>query len=77
MVIDNEHEGPRVSTNAARTLHDFCEWQRKFNTPDDSDPNHYDLAILMTRRDLCGDTCDTLGKTLIADLPFEITFSQT
>ncbi|XP_039254069.2 A disintegrin and metalloproteinase with thrombospondin motifs 4-like [Styela clava] len=50
-----------VSTNAAKTLRDFCNWQSRHNTPDDDDPNHFDLAVLLTRKDLCGDTCDTLG----------------
>ena len=63
MVVD-ENEGPRVSTNAAHTLRDFCYWQKQFNVDADSDPEHYDLAILLTKVDLCGDTCDTLGEQL-------------
>ena len=51
-----------MSSNAAQTLRNFCNWQKEFNVPDDSDPEHYDLAILLTKKDLCGDTCDTLGK---------------
>ena len=63
MIIEDEREGPRISTNAAHTLRDFCSWQKQFNVPDDLDPEHFDLAILLTKVDLCGDTCDTLGKS--------------
>ncbi|CAK8693253.1 unnamed protein product [Clavelina lepadiformis] len=61
MIIEDGEAGPPVSTNAAHTLHDFCHWQKRHNTPDDSDPEHHDLAILLTKTDLCGDSCDTLG----------------
>lgn len=28
-------------------------WQRLENPKDDSDPNHHDVAILITRKDIC------------------------
>lgn len=62
MILDDDNEGPKISSNAAHTLRTFCAWQKRYNTKDDSDPTHYDLAILLTKKDLCGDTCDTLGK---------------
>ncbi|XP_004675376.1 PREDICTED: A disintegrin and metalloproteinase with thrombospondin motifs 1 [Condylura cristata] len=62
LVIYEEQKGPEVTSNAALTLRNFCNWQRQHNTPSDRDPQHYDTAILFTRQDLCGaHTCDTLG----------------
>ncbi|ERE74029.1 A disintegrin and metalloproteinase with thrombospondin motif 4 [Cricetulus griseus] len=62
VILGSGQEGPQVGPSAAQTLRSFCTWQRGLNTPEDSDPNHFDTAILFTRQDLCGvSTCDTLG----------------
>ncbi|XP_066516201.1 A disintegrin and metalloproteinase with thrombospondin motifs 1 [Hoplias malabaricus] len=62
LVVYNEEHGPQVSTNAALTLRNFCQWQRQHNPPSDRHPEHYDTAVLFTRQDLCGaHSCDTLG----------------
>uniref|UniRef100_H2ZNU0 Peptidase M12B domain-containing protein n=1 Tax=Ciona savignyi TaxID=51511 RepID=H2ZNU0_CIOSA len=68
VILDEEANGPRITQNAHHTLHDFCSWQKRYNTPDDSDPQHYDLAILLTRTDLCGDTCATLGMAEVGTM---------
>ncbi|XP_062982800.1 A disintegrin and metalloproteinase with thrombospondin motifs 1 [Elgaria multicarinata webbii] len=62
MVIYDEQKGPDVSSNAALTLRNFCNWQKQHNPPSDGHAEHYDTAILFTRQDLCGaKSCDTLG----------------
>ncbi|XP_030209304.1 A disintegrin and metalloproteinase with thrombospondin motifs 1 [Gadus morhua] len=62
LVVYEEERGPRVSSNAALTLRDFCQWQRQHNPASDRHPEHYDTAVLFTRTDLCGaHSCDTLG----------------
>eukprot|EP00062_Callorhinchus_milii_P017808 gi/632970604/ref/XP_007901744.1/ PREDICTED: A disintegrin and metalloproteinase with thrombospondin motifs 1 [Callorhinchus milii] len=62
LVIYEGEKGPQVTSNAALTLRDFCSWQKQHNPASDRDPDHYDTAILFTRKDLCGaQTCDTLG----------------
>nr|XP_015217022.1 PREDICTED: A disintegrin and metalloproteinase with thrombospondin motifs 1 [Lepisosteus oculatus] len=62
LVAQDEGSGPEVSTNAALTLRNFCQWQRQHNPTSDRHPEHYDTAVLFTRKDLCGaHTCDTLG----------------
>ncbi|XP_061483861.1 A disintegrin and metalloproteinase with thrombospondin motifs 1 [Rhineura floridana] len=62
MAIYDEQKGPDVSSNAALTLRNFCNWQKQHNPPSDRHAEHYDTAILFTRQDLCGaKTCDTLG----------------
>ncbi|KAI5098766.1 A disintegrin and metalloproteinase with thrombospondin motifs 15-like [Silurus meridionalis] len=62
LVIHEPEEGPKVSSNAALTLRNFCTWQRKLNKMNDKHPEYWDTAILFTKQDLCGaTTCDTLG----------------
>ncbi|KAI7800636.1 A disintegrin and metalloproteinase with thrombospondin motifs 15 [Triplophysa rosa] len=62
MVINEAEKGPKVSSNAALTLRNFCTWQKKLNKVNDKHPEYWDTAILFTKQDLCGaTTCDTLG----------------
>uniref|UniRef100_H3DAM1 ADAM metallopeptidase with thrombospondin type 1 motif 1 n=1 Tax=Tetraodon nigroviridis TaxID=99883 RepID=H3DAM1_TETNG len=62
LVVYEEEHGPQVSSNAAMTLRNFCQWQRQHNPASDRHPEHYDTAVLFTRTDLCGaHSCDTLG----------------
>lgn len=62
VILGSGQEGPQVGPSAAQTLRSFCAWQRGLNTLEDSDPDHFDTAVLFTRQDLCGvSTCDTLG----------------
>ncbi|XP_005999975.1 A disintegrin and metalloproteinase with thrombospondin motifs 15 [Latimeria chalumnae] len=62
MVIGEDDKGPKVSSNAALTLRNFCTWQKRFNKVSDKHPEYWDTAILFTKQDLCGSTtCDTLG----------------
>lgn len=44
-----EQDGPRVTSNSAESLKDFCTWQYVTNPTDDNDPDHYDTAVLLTR----------------------------
>lgn len=53
-----------VTVNADHTLRSFCKWQKKLNPSNDSDPYHHDVAILVTRKDICARQdypCNTLG----------------
>lgn len=43
----------QVTTNADYTLASFCRWQHQLNPNDDNDPHHHDVAILVTRQDIC------------------------
>ncbi|XP_026564825.1 A disintegrin and metalloproteinase with thrombospondin motifs 15 isoform X2 [Pseudonaja textilis] len=62
MVIGQDDKGPKVTSNAALTLRNFCVWQKKWNKGSDKHPEYWDTAILFTKQDLCGaTTCDTLG----------------
>ncbi|XP_003977069.2 A disintegrin and metalloproteinase with thrombospondin motifs 15 [Takifugu rubripes] len=62
MVLGGADKGPKVSSNAALTLRNFCSWQKKLNKHSDKHPDYWDTAVLFTKQDLCGaTTCDTLG----------------
>lgn len=50
LVVYDEQHGPEVSSNAALTLRNFCQWQRQHNPPSDHNPEHYDTAVLFTRQ---------------------------
>lgn len=53
LVVYEEESGPQVSSNAALTLRNFCQWQRQHNPPSDRHPEHYDTAVLFTRTVCC------------------------
>ncbi|RWS30159.1 disintegrin and metalloproteinase with thrombospondin motifs gon-1-like protein [Leptotrombidium deliense] len=60
--VMREEEG-LINASASKKLRHFCKWQNMHNTDDDGHPSHHDVAILLTREDLCRmpSTCDTLG----------------
>lgn len=50
MVISEDDKGPKVSSNAALTLRNFCSWQKKLNKHSDKHPEYWDTAILFTKQ---------------------------
>ncbi|CAI4221397.1 unnamed protein product [Auanema sp. JU1783] len=63
IILKHENQGPVVSSNAQETLQGFCKWQSLYNERNDESPTHHDVAILLTRGDICRapGKCDTLG----------------
>ncbi|RXM34251.1 A disintegrin and metalloproteinase with thrombospondin motifs 15 [Acipenser ruthenus] len=57
MVISEDDKGPKVSSNAALTLRNFCNWQKKLNKANDKHPEYWDTAILFTKQVSWPDTC--------------------
>ena len=58
----DNHQGLIVQEDADETIENFCHWQHDHRSEDDE----YDLAILVTRKDICrmknGEkSCNTLG----------------
>lgn len=49
--LDKEEEEIDLAINpdADATLASFCKWQEKINPKDISNPNHHDIAVLLTR----------------------------
>lgn len=58
VVINASDNGPRVSSNAALTLRNFCSWQKKLNKDSDRHPEYWDTAILFTKQVMFS-TCPT------------------
>lgn len=50
MVISEADKGPKVTSNAALTLRNFCSWQKKLNKHSDKHPDYWDTAILFTKQ---------------------------
>ncbi|XP_077275521.1 A disintegrin and metalloproteinase with thrombospondin motifs 7 isoform X1 [Temnothorax americanus] len=64
-------QGLDITVNADKTLYNFCKWQQKLNPSNDSHPNHHDVAILVTREDICSRAntpCSTLGVAHVAGM---------
>lgn len=55
ILLEEQYAGSQlnITTNADTTLSNFCKWQRDLNPADDTHPNHHDVAILITREDIC------------------------
>ncbi|EYB82796.1 hypothetical protein Y032_0350g3208 [Ancylostoma ceylanicum] len=53
IILKHENAGPHVTSNAQDTLQQFCRWQQLYNDRDEDSPNHHDVAILLTRGDIC------------------------
>ncbi|CAG9857813.1 unnamed protein product [Phyllotreta striolata] len=73
ILLEDLHSEPalNVSTNADVTLRNFCKWQTKLNPGKDNHPHHHDVAILITRRDICARKdvpCGTLGVAHIGGM---------
>lgn len=50
IVIYEDGDGPKISSNAALTLRNFCTWQRRLNKANDKHPEYWDTAILFTKQ---------------------------
>ncbi|XP_065156634.1 A disintegrin and metalloproteinase with thrombospondin motifs 12-like [Atheta coriaria] len=66
ILIDDPSAAPdlNITVNADLTLKNFCKWQKELNPKNDSHPHHHDVAILITRKDICvkqNTPCNTLG----------------
>ncbi|XP_050328121.1 A disintegrin and metalloproteinase with thrombospondin motifs 12 isoform X1 [Bactrocera neohumeralis] len=64
IILLEEHEAHpdlNLTQNAQKNLDKFCRWQHKLNTANENDPYHHDVAILITRTNICGNNCMTLG----------------
>lgn len=70
MLLEEEREF-NTTVNADITLKEFCKWQMSLNPKNDSHPHHHDVAILVTRRDICArknTPCSTLGVAHVAGM---------
>ncbi|XP_015270392.1 PREDICTED: A disintegrin and metalloproteinase with thrombospondin motifs 13 [Gekko japonicus] len=52
IVLTEPEEGISITTNLTSSVVSVCEWARKVNPENDSDPSHADLVLYVTRVDL-------------------------
>lgn len=46
---EEEEVSLKINNDATQTLDSFCNWQVGINPKDPSNPNHHDIAVLLTR----------------------------
>uniref|UniRef100_A0A8C8AFE6 ADAM metallopeptidase with thrombospondin type 1 motif 7 n=1 Tax=Otus sunia TaxID=257818 RepID=A0A8C8AFE6_9STRI len=71
ILLEDEEEDLKISHHADNTLKSFCKWQKSINVKGDSHPLHHDVAVLLTRKDICAAMnrpCETLGLSHVAGM---------
>lgn len=61
----------KIVPNSDKTLRSFCQWQKRMNPENDSHPHHHDVAVLVTRKDMCSSStsgCNTLGVAQVGSI---------
>uniref|UniRef100_A0ABD2XC34 Peptidase M12B domain-containing protein n=1 Tax=Trichogramma kaykai TaxID=54128 RepID=A0ABD2XC34_9HYME len=66
--VEENEPNLHISRNAEKTLESFSGWVKKLNPTDPQNPSHFNVAVLVTRRDICaeGNNCDILGLAYVA-----------
>ncbi|NWI89415.1 ATS7 metalloproteinase, partial [Pitta sordida] len=71
ILLEHDEEDLKISHHADNTLKSFCKWQKSINVKGDSHPLHHDVAVLLTRKDICAAMnrpCETLGLSHVAGM---------
>ncbi|NXP59253.1 ATS7 metalloproteinase, partial [Chloropsis cyanopogon] len=71
ILLEHEEEDLKISHHADNTLKSFCKWQKSINVKGDAHPLHHDVAVLLTRKDICAAMnrpCETLGLSHVAGM---------
>ncbi|XP_048460414.1 A disintegrin and metalloproteinase with thrombospondin motifs 12-like [Rhincodon typus] len=71
ILLEEGEKELKIIHHADHTLSSFCKWQRNVNPKSDSTPHHHDIAILLTRMDLCAGMnrpCETLGLSHVSGM---------
>ncbi|XP_042608438.1 A disintegrin and metalloproteinase with thrombospondin motifs 12-like [Cyprinus carpio] len=71
ILLHGEEKGLKIIHHADTTLNSFCTWQKKLNPQSDTHPAHHDVAILITRKDICAgmnQPCETLGLSHLSGM---------
>uniref|UniRef100_A0A803WDA5 ADAM metallopeptidase with thrombospondin type 1 motif 12 n=1 Tax=Ficedula albicollis TaxID=59894 RepID=A0A803WDA5_FICAL len=66
-----EEQGLKIVHHADKTLASFCKWQKSVNPKSDVNPTHHDVAVLLTRKDICAGMnrpCETLGLSHLSGM---------
>ncbi|XP_007563600.1 A disintegrin and metalloproteinase with thrombospondin motifs 12 [Poecilia formosa] len=71
ILLQGEEKGLKIAHHADTTLSSFCAWQKNLNPQSDTHPAHHDLAVLITRKDICAgmnQPCETLGLSHLSGM---------
>ncbi|NXX30848.1 ATS7 metalloproteinase, partial [Nicator chloris] len=71
VLLEHEEEDLKITHHADNTLKSFCKWQKSINVKGDAHPLHHDVAVLLTRKDICAAMnrpCETLGLSHVAGM---------
>ncbi|KAM8961416.1 A disintegrin and metalloproteinase with thrombospondin motifs 12 [Pelodytes ibericus] len=71
ILLEEEEEGLKIVHHADHTLASFCKWQKNINPKSDIHPAHHDVAVLLTRKDICAgknSPCETLGLSHLSGM---------
>ncbi|XP_075994726.1 A disintegrin and metalloproteinase with thrombospondin motifs 12-like [Genypterus blacodes] len=71
ILLQGEEKGLKIVHHADTTLTSFCAWQKNLNPQSDTHPAHHDVAVLVTRQDICAgmnQPCETLGLSHLSGM---------
>uniref|UniRef100_A0A3Q0SHJ4 ADAM metallopeptidase with thrombospondin type 1 motif 7 n=1 Tax=Amphilophus citrinellus TaxID=61819 RepID=A0A3Q0SHJ4_AMPCI len=71
ILLEKEEDDLKITHHADNSLNSFCKWQKKLNMKGDEHPLHHDVAVLLTRKDICATIntpCETLGLSHVAGI---------
>ncbi|XP_059393037.1 A disintegrin and metalloproteinase with thrombospondin motifs 7-like [Carassius carassius] len=71
ILLEKDEEDLKIMHHADNSLNSFCKWQKGINMKDDDHPAHHDVAVLITRKDICAainKPCETLGLSHVAGM---------
>uniref|UniRef100_A0A8C5NEU0 A disintegrin and metalloproteinase with thrombospondin motifs 7-like n=1 Tax=Gouania willdenowi TaxID=441366 RepID=A0A8C5NEU0_GOUWI len=71
ILLEEDEDDLKITHHADNSLNSFCKWQKKLNMKGDEHPLHHDVAVLLTRKDICTNVnvpCETLGLSHVAGM---------
>ncbi|XP_050823286.1 A disintegrin and metalloproteinase with thrombospondin motifs 7 [Gopherus flavomarginatus] len=71
ILLEDDEEDLKITHHADNTLRSFCKWQKSINVKGDAHPLHHDVAVLLTRKDICAAMnrpCETLGLSHVSGM---------
>ncbi|XP_060894534.1 A disintegrin and metalloproteinase with thrombospondin motifs 12 [Labrus mixtus] len=71
ILLQGDEKGLKIAHHADSTLSSFCAWQKNLNPQSDTHPAHHDVAVLITRKDICAGSnqpCETLGLSHLSGM---------
>ncbi|KAF7660943.1 hypothetical protein LDENG_00271390 [Lucifuga dentata] len=71
ILLEQDEDDLKITHHADSSLNSFCKWQKRLNMKGDQHPLHHDVAVLLTRKDICAainTPCETLGLSHIAGM---------